>query len=339
MLEVKDKMSSFSPEADIAETQRKDESLVPGYRESADVPSDESVDEILADVRRIIDKGISPPAEKSTGPPDSELPTDDRTLLRALSTQVKSLSDEVADLKAQVEKLAFNLAPYPRGEPEMASVEENHELNTAETKAKKSTKARVLSIVGNIVFYVCIVAIIVGAFLLRSASDGRPFMIAGYSSATILTSSMEDTYPKGSLIISQKVDSSELQKGDDITFMINESTTVTHRIVEVIPDYAETGKPAYVTKGTMNKDIDKWDPVAYDNVVGKVIYCSAFLGSFAAFIKGNWPLLIFMVAVIFILIFVLKRIFREDTAEEKSSPKKAKRLKEPDNSCVSTDQK
>ena len=240
-----------------------------------------------------------------------------------LSVKVDRLSKEVADLKRQMDVITHKLAAYPRGEPDdMLDSDDSESKPKIRGEPEKSTKAKIVSIVGNFLFYAVILGLIVGAFLLRSASEGRPFMIAGYSSATILTSSMEDTYPKGSLIITKQVSSGELKKGDDITFMRNENTTVTHRIVEVIDNYSGTGKPAYVTKGTMNKDIDKWDPVAYDNVVGKVIFCSSFLGSFAGFVKNNWPLLIFITVVLLVMISVMKRIFREDSPEDNKSKTK-----------------
>jgi len=185
--------------------------------------------------------------------------------------------------------------PSIRGEPDGKQDEEKD--------MKKSNKA--LSIISNILFYVVIVAMVLGAFLMRSTSKGQPFMIAGISAANVLTSSMEDVYPRGSLIITKQVDPKELKVGDDITFMVSEDTSFTHRIIGIIENYQGTGQRAFETKGTMNAKPDE-EKVAAANVVGKVIFHSKAIGDFANFVRKNWPILIFILVVIIALISFLK---------------------------------
>ncbi len=197
--------------------------------------------------------------------------------------------------------------------------------NHAKTKEKSAKKKTVISIIGDIFFYIIIIGIVVGAFLLKTGSGGQPSMIAGYSGMTVLTSSMEDVYPKGSLIITRRVDADELQIGDDITFMINESSSVTHRIIGITESYLDTGERAFETQGTMNDKPDK-EPVAAANVVGKVIFCSKAIGQLASFVTENWPIILFSVVVIGGLIAFLKWNFQR---EDESPPRHARKRERP----------
>ncbi|MBQ8401182.1 MAG: signal peptidase I [Clostridia bacterium] len=168
---------------------------------------------------------------------------------------------------------------------------------------------------GDILFYVALV-VIVGAVIIMSLTSGdgvKTFL--GHSVFFVKTSSMEDVYPKGSMIITRQVDVSELEVGDDITYMTNETTTITHRIISIIENYENTGERGFKTQGVMNKNPDK-DIVSAANVVGKVIFGNMFLGTVMLFVSNNWPLLVFFAAVILIMILVMKRIFREEPEDD-----------------------
>ncbi len=174
------------------------------------------------------------------------------------------------------------------------------------------------SVAGNLFFYVMIFALVIGAFLYKSGSGGQPTMVAGYSAFTVLTSSMEDVYPKGSLIVTKRVEPEELKVGDDITYMISETSSVTHRIVGIMENYQDTGERAFETKGTRNEKADK-DPVSAVNVVGKVIFCSKPMGAAANFVSANWPILLFSMAVLGGLVAFLKWNFRSEDAPDKKA--------------------
>lgn len=149
-------------------------------------------------------------------------------------------------------------------------------------------------IVGNIGFYLAIALLLVGAVLIRSAQNGAPVRIAGYSGLLVLSESMQDVIPKGSFILTKAVDAKSLQIGDDITFMTNPTTSVTHRILDIRSQ--EDGTVAFQTKGVNNQDPDR-DLVAEVNVVGKVVYHNLLLGQLAQWISANWPLLLFLLVV------------------------------------------
>lgn len=207
--------------------------------------------------------------------------------------------------------------------------EEKKEKKKKEKKKDKpKEKSSGKSFLGNLLFYVAIIALVGGAFLAKSGSGGQPTVIAGFSAFTVLSSSMEDTYPKGSLIVTHQVDADELEIGDDITYMVSATSSITHRIIGITENYLSTGARAFETQGTMNEKADK-DPVAAANVVGKVIFCSVALGRAATFVSANWPILLFFVVVICALIAFLKWNMSRDDGEEKEEneekPKKAKK--------------
>lgn len=176
---------------------------------------------------------------------------------------------------------------------------------------QKRKKGAVALLFGEIGFYLVLLIVVVGIFFIQS--DGAPKSIAGYSAFTVLTGSMQDVIPKGSLVVAKQVDDKELQIGDDITYLSGPTTTVTHRIVGITENYGDTGQRAFETKGVMNEKPDKL-LVPAANVVGKVIFHSYGLGQAAEFLKQNWPLLLFFALLGIVLFKVLKATFRPEKA-------------------------
>ena len=179
--------------------------------------------------------------------------------------------------------------------------------------------------IGDAVFYLALIAVVVGV-LFFSGNEGGPKSFAGYSVFTVLSSSMESEIPKGSLVVTKQVDSSELQIGDDITYLSNPTTTVTHRIVGITERYADTGQRAFTTQGVMNSAPDK-QPVPAANVVGKVIYHSLFLGQAASFLKEHWLILLVLAVLLLGLFRALKVAFGKDVTETEDGLKKPARRK------------
>ena len=120
------------------------------------------------------------------------------------------------------------------------------------TAAPAPRKSKVGAFIGNVLFYGVMLALVVGVFVLRSGSGGAPVSFAGYTAQIVLTSSMEEVIPKGSLVISKQVDSSTLQIGDDITYLVSQTTTITHRIIGITERYEDTGQRGFQTQGVMN---------------------------------------------------------------------------------------
>lgn len=109
--------------------------------------------------------------------------------------------------------------------------------------------------------------------------------LIGFQVFTVLSGSMEPTYHVGSLIYVKKADYKELRSGDVITFMLDEDTVATHRIVEVVPDETDPTVLRYRTKGDANEAVDG-SLVHYRNVVGTPVFTIPKLGYLASYIQN-----------------------------------------------------
>lgn len=108
--------------------------------------------------------------------------------------------------------------------------------------------------------------------------------LVGLNVYTVLSGSMEPTYHTGSLIYVKKVDYKELQAQDVITFMLDEDTVATHRIVEVVPDENDPETIRFRTKGDANDAVDG-SLVHYKNVIGSPVFSIPKLGYLANYIQ------------------------------------------------------
>lgn len=131
----------------------------------------------------------------------------------------------------------------------------------------------------NIVSSILVVLVGILALLLAGAR------IFGLQVFTVLSGSMEPAYPVGSLIYVKKVDPRALTSGDVITFMLDEKTVATHRIVEVVPDEADAAVMRFRTKGDANNAEDG-SLVHYKNVIGTPVFTIPKLGYVANYIQN-----------------------------------------------------
>lgn len=109
--------------------------------------------------------------------------------------------------------------------------------------------------------------------------------LIGFQVFTVLSGSMEPTYHTGSLIYVKQVDYTKLESGDVITFMLDEDTIATHRIVEVVPDETDPTVLRYRTKGDAN-DAEDGGLVHYKNVIGTPVFSIPKLGYLANYIQN-----------------------------------------------------
>ena len=243
---------------------------------------------------------------------DIEKELDEKQMILNMQAQIKELTETVNKLCVQIE----GGYSYPVAKSDISGELSENSVNDNEKNSKSKTKKKKFAWIGEIIFYGMLIALILGAFLIRSNSDGRPISIAGYSAFTVLTGSMESEIPKGSLVIAKTVEPETLQIGDDITYMSGPTSTITHRIIGITEKYLDTNERAFETQGVMNANPDK-NPVPAVNVVGKVVYHNKVLGQIATFASNNWPFLIFILIVAIALFTILKRVLRDDKSDKK----------------------
>ena len=150
--------------------------------------------------------------------------------------------------------------------------------------------------------------------------------LIGFQVFTVLSGSMEPTYHVGSLIYVKDVNYTELEAGDVITFMLDESTIATHRIVEVVPDENDASVVRYRTKGDANAAEDG-SLVHYKNVVGTPVFTIPYLGYVANYIQNPPGMYVAISAgAILLLLVFLPDLFSKD--EKEGTKKKGKRLEQ-----------
>lgn len=143
--------------------------------------------------------------------------------------------------------------------------------------------------------------------------------LMGIRPFAILSGSMEPNYPVGSLVFSKPTDASALQPGDPITFMADEDTIVTHRIIEVVPDPEDASVLRFKTQGDANDTADG-SLVHYKNVVGKVLFHVPFLGYLSSQIMEPPGLYIALIVVVmFVALSMLFDHWKKEDENEASA--------------------
>ena len=151
----------------------------------------------------------------------------------------------------------------------------------------------------------------------------------------MLSGSMEPTYPVGSLLYVKKIDPLTVMPGQPITFLLDENTVATHRVVEIISEndaaYSKDGSDVgnteeifYRTKGNANKSPDG-EPVSSRNLIGVPVFSIPWLGYFADFIQ-NPPgkYFAYAMAAVLLLFVLLPDFFGEK--EERQNEGNAEKL-------------
>ena len=142
--------------------------------------------------------------------------------------------------------------------------------------------------------------------------------LVGLHVFTVLSGSMEPAYHTGSLIYVKEVDYTEIEAGQVITFMLDENTVATHRVVEVVPDETDASVLRYRTKGDAN-DVEDGSLVHYKNVIGTPVFTIPYLGYVANYIQ-NPPgkyVAISAGAILMLLVFLPDLLFGDEDKKKK----------------------
>lgn len=140
---------------------------------------------------------------------------------------------------------------------------------------------------------------------------------------TVLSGSMEPTYHTGSLIYVKKVDPYTIQNGQVITFMLDEDTIATHRVVGIVPDEEDASVIRFRTKGDANETEDG-GLVHYKNVIGTPVFTIPYLGFVANYIQHPPGMYVAIAAgaVLLMLTFLPDVFAPEEKTETEPKPKR-----------------
>jgi len=136
---------------------------------------------------------------------------------------------------------------------------------------------------------------------------------------TVVSGSMAPTYEVGDMIFVKDTDYLTLKEGDVITFMADETTVATQRIIEVVPDEKNPEVIRFMTQGDVNKS-KEGIYIHYKNVIGQPVFKIPFLGYAADLVKnppGKYYVIAFGV-VLLIYCLLPESLFKEkeEKAEE-----------------------
>lgn len=174
----------------------------------------------------------------------------------------------------------------------------------------------------NTISNVLVALVVILALLLVGAR------IVGLQVFTVLSGSMEPTYHTGSLIYVKKTDPYTIQEGQPITFMLDENTVATHRVVGIVPDEEDPTVIRFRTKGDANEAEDG-SLVHYKNVIGTPIFSIPYLGYVANYIQHppGMYVAISAGAVLLLLVFIPDIFADEDDKNESKKKKYYRRRK------------
>ena len=172
---------------------------------------------------------------------------------------------------------------------------------------------KVWRIVSAVLFYGLLAALVAGAFFI---SQGDKTPVFGYSFMNVLTWSMEPDIPQGSLVIVKQVDVSAIQIGDDITYMIDAETSVTHRVIGIIEEFNGTGERGFETQGIAN-DTPDFEVVPAMNVAGVVRACIPRIGNWLAWLSANLLITAGFTAGIVVLAVLLRGALKKNPGRDK----------------------
>ena len=149
------------------------------------------------------------------------------------------------------------------------------------TEKSKSVVSRILNIAGWVLFgFLMLIIILLIFFGLMNRNS-----LFGLKAYVVLSDSMENEFPAGSVVFSTEVNPDELKVGDIITFTReSDGVTVTHKIGKIEMD-VRTGYNVYYTYGTVTQEYDD-DPVHRNFIQGKYSFHIVGLGYLLDFIKS-----------------------------------------------------
>ena len=167
----------------------------------------------------------------------------------------------------------------------------------------KSTKQKILFIIGTILCIILLPILIINLTLIVKSytnADEVP-SVGGYFPMIVLTDSMDPEIQSGDLIFCHTVEAEAVQVGDIISFydpMGNGSTVVTHRVMEIKD---EDNELSFITKGDNNNTEDQ-TPVQAEDVIGLYKSRIAGAGNIAMFMQTTPGLIVCVILPIILLI-------------------------------------
>jgi signal peptidase len=161
---------------------------------------------------------------------------------------------------------------------------------------------------------VVLLTYVVGVVGLALAAQLAP--MAGGGMYAVRSASMAPALARGDLVIVDRVDPGKVQPGDIVTMAVRPGTTVTHRVVSVVPN--DDG-PLFLTKGDANATAD---PIAVraDQLQGRADARVPLLGFLLAMLAmpSGVIALLSIGATLATAVWLLDELEADDRAEDEA---------------------
>ena len=184
--------------------------------------------------------------------------------------------------------------------------------------ARRKAGGRAGKIIFDVLFYGLLLCLIGGALLISRGSKKPVF---GYSFMNVISGSMQSVYPVDSLVVIKGVDKNTIRIGDDITYMKDAETAVTHRVIGITEEYDGSGERGFETQGVDN-DAPDFEIVRAANVVGVIKYHVPKVGQWLEWLRGNLAITLCFTAGIVLLVILLKGAFKKAPDDKNKQEKK-----------------
>lgn len=154
------------------------------------------------------------------------------------------------------------------------------------------------------IFLTVLLVVLLSPFLIVAA----PQIIGGNGSYTVMSGSMGDALPVGSILITRHVEPGNINEGDIVLFEDGEDDYVTHRVIEIAED---NGTYQFTTKGDANENADL-TPRSGSEVGGKKLLVIPYLGYITSQIRSDIGMIAFILLPALLLVGMqLGMLFRE----------------------------
>jgi len=249
----------------------------------------------------------------NTGPqPETAMPGVDEAFATGVDKTLAGFRQGVHQEPKDEQPPAKEETPTLRSRPEsirQSVTESNAAEFKQEQQSENNAKQRWHLNFGGFLYYSVLIAIVAAVYFSGMSGENQPRSIFGYSVFSVLTGSMASEIPQGSLVVTKYKDPNQINTGDDITYLLADLSTITHRVIEIHENHNESGVRGFRTKGIDNPMADE-NIVHPGNILGVVVFHVTGVGILLEYIQQN-PLVIIGICVILIaLIYTLRYICR-----------------------------
>ena len=189
------------------------------------------------------------------------------------------------------------------------------------SKARESSKSqRVLTVIGNVLCVILLPILIMNVSMIIQSYINKDEVpsIGSVIPMIVLTDSMDPEIKGGDLILCEKVDATEIQERDIISFFDpagNGSSVVTHRVIGIIE---QDGKLFFRTKGDNNNTEDRL-VVPAENLVGRYKLRLPAIGHVAMFMSTTAGLIICVIVPMVLLVgydLLRRRLYEKNKQDD-----------------------